>query len=44
MLTAVSRRRSPYYESHEKLVEVDGMGTVEQVAQAIDQALAASRA
>ncbi|MBA4792392.1 adenylate kinase [Phenylobacterium sp.] len=34
----------PYYESHEKLVEVDGMGTVEQVAQAIDQALAASRA
>lgn len=33
----------PYYESHNKLVEVDGMGSVEQVAEAIDTALAAPR-
>jgi len=30
----------PYYESHRKLVEVDGMGAIEAVASAIDQALA----
>jgi adenylate kinase len=29
----------PYYEAQGKLVEVDGMGTVEQVASAIDGAL-----
>jgi adenylate kinase len=29
----------PYYQNHNKLVEVDGMGTVEEVAAAIDQAL-----
>jgi len=33
----------PYYSDQNKLVEVDGMGTVEQVAQAIDTALAAPR-
>ena len=33
----------PYYETHKKLVEVDGMGSVETVAAAIDQALAAPR-
>jgi adenylate kinase len=33
----------PYYEDHKKLVEVDGMGTVEQVAQAIDMAIEAPR-
>ncbi|MGH6956361.1 MAG: adenylate kinase [Caulobacteraceae bacterium] len=29
----------PYYESHRKLVEVDGMGSVAEVAAAIDAAL-----
>jgi len=29
----------PYYQHQNKLVEVDGMGTVEQVAEAIDAAL-----
>jgi len=29
----------PYYETHKKLVEVDGMGSVETVAAAIDEAL-----
>jgi adenylate kinase len=29
----------PYYQNQNKLVEVDGMGTVEQVAAAIDEAL-----
>ncbi|MGH6908755.1 MAG: adenylate kinase [Phenylobacterium sp.] len=33
----------PYYQDHKKLVEVDGMGTVEDVAQAIDAAIAAPR-
>ena len=33
----------PYYENLGKLVEVDGMGTVDQVASAIDAALAAAR-
>ncbi|HMP62530.1 MAG TPA: nucleoside monophosphate kinase, partial [Phenylobacterium sp.] len=30
----------PYYQGQNKLVEVDGMGSIEQVAQAIDQAMA----
>ncbi len=30
----------PYYQAQEKLVEVDGMGAVEDVAARIDQALA----
>jgi len=29
----------PYYQSHNKLVEVDGMGSIQQVAEAIDAAL-----
>jgi adenylate kinase len=33
----------PYYENHKKLVQVDGMGSVETVAQAIDEALDAPR-
>ena len=33
----------PYYQGHNKLVEVDGMGSVEQVAAGIDEALAAPR-
>ena len=33
----------PYYLSHQKLVEVDGMGSVETVAKAIDAALDAPR-
>ena len=33
----------PYYQNHNKLVEVDGMGTVDDVAKAIDAALAAPR-
>jgi adenylate kinase len=33
----------PYYQNHNKLVEVDGMGTVEAVAAAIDDALDAPR-
>ena len=33
----------PYYRRHNKLVEVDGMGTIEQVAAAIDDAIAAPR-
>ncbi len=33
----------PYYETHKKLVEVDGMGTVEAVAAGIDEALAKPR-
>ena len=33
----------PYYQTHDKLVEVDGMGSVDAVAQAIDGALAALR-
>ena len=34
----------PYYQDQGKLVEVDGMGTVEQVAAGIDAALDAKRA
>ena len=34
----------PYYQDQGKLVEVDGMGTVEQVAAGIDAALDATRA
>jgi adenylate kinase len=33
----------PYYQTHKKLVEVDGMGSVETVAAAIDAALDAPR-
>jgi len=33
----------PYYQNHNKLVEVDGMGTVEAVAAGIDEALDAPR-
>ena len=33
----------PYYENHKKLVEVDGMGSIDQVAAAIDEALDAPR-
>lgn len=33
----------PYYENHKKLVEVDGMKSVDEVAAAIDEALAAPR-
>jgi len=29
----------PYYQTHKKLVEVDGMGTVDEVAAAIDAAI-----
>lgn len=29
----------PYYQNHNKLVEVDGMGTIEEVAAALDQAI-----
>jgi adenylate kinase len=34
----------PYYQGQGKLVEVDGMGTVEQVAAGIDAAMGAKRA
>jgi adenylate kinase len=33
----------PYYQTHNKLVEVDGMGTMDEVAQAIDAALSGPR-
>ena len=33
----------PYYQNHKKLVEVDGMGTIDEVAQAIDTAIEAPR-
>ena len=33
----------PYYQGQKKLVEVDGMGSVDQVAAAIDQAIEAPR-
>jgi adenylate kinase len=33
----------PYYENHKKLVQVDGMGSIDDVAGAIDQALDAPR-
>ena len=33
----------PYYETHKKLVEVDGMGSIVAVAAAIDEALDAPR-
>lgn len=33
----------PYYETHNKLVEVDGMASIEAVAAAIDEALDAPR-
>src|SRR5689334_15021118 len=33
----------PYYENHKKLVEVDGMGSIDQVAAGIDEALAQPR-
>ena len=33
----------PYYQTHGKLVEVDGMGSMDEVAAAIDEALAAPR-
>jgi adenylate kinase len=29
----------PYYQTHNKLVEVDGMGTIDEVAEAIDAAI-----
>ena len=29
----------PYYQTHNKLVEVDGMGSIEAVAEAIDAAI-----
>jgi adenylate kinase len=29
----------PYYEHHNKLVQVDGMGSIEEVARAIDAAI-----
>jgi adenylate kinase len=29
----------PYYQTHNKLVEVDGMGSIEEVAEAIDEAI-----
>ena len=33
----------PYYQNHNKLVEVDGMGTIDEVAQAIDTTIDAPR-
>jgi adenylate kinase len=33
----------PYYQRHNKLVEVDGMGTVDEVAAAIDEAIEGPR-
>jgi adenylate kinase len=33
----------PYYQNHKKLVEVDGMGSVDTVAAAIDKAIEAPR-
>jgi adenylate kinase len=33
----------PYYQNHKKLVEVDGMGSIETVARGIDEALDAPR-
>jgi adenylate kinase len=33
----------PYYETHKKLIEVDGMGSIDDVAAAIDDALAQPR-
>jgi adenylate kinase len=33
----------PYYQNHNKLVEVDGMGSIDEVAEGIDAALAAPR-
>jgi len=33
----------PYYRTHNKLVEVDGMGSIEEVAAAIDDAIAGPR-
>ena len=33
----------PYYESQGKLVEIDGMGSIDQVARAIDEALEAQK-
>jgi adenylate kinase len=33
----------PYYQRHKKLMEVDGMGTPDQVAQAIEKAIEAPR-
>jgi adenylate kinase len=33
----------PYYKHHNKLVSVDGMGTIEEVAAAIDDAIAGPR-
>jgi len=33
----------PYYQTHKKLVQVDGMGSIGQVAAAIDEALDAPR-
>lgn len=33
----------PYYQNHNKLVQVDGMGTIDDVAQAIDTAIDAPR-
>ena len=33
----------PYYQNHKKLVEVDGMGSVDEVAAGIDEALAKPR-
>src|SRR6185503_1162089 len=33
----------PYYQNHKKLVEVDGMGSIDRVAAAIDEALDAPR-
>jgi adenylate kinase len=45
-LTAYNQQTAPllpYYETHKKLVEVDGMGSIETVAAAIDEALDAPR-
>jgi adenylate kinase len=33
----------PYYQSHKKLVEVDGMGSIEAVAAGIDDAIEGPR-
>lgn len=34
----------PYYQGQNKLTEVDGMGSIDQVAEAIDQAMAQAKA
>jgi adenylate kinase len=45
-LTAYNEQTAPllpYYQNHNKLVQVDGMGSIDQVAEAIDTALDAPR-